>query len=180
MNKTTKGTIAIAAGITLLLGGAGSLAYWQETANVAAASVSTGQLHVTVGTGTTWEVKKSGASTYTAIANISTFKMVPGDSVRYTVPFSTLAEGDNLVANATVAFGGTTNLPSEVTASTSGTYNSAAFAGSTFAVVKGSSAVNGSLVFTLDWPFGTVGNTVGMSQTINLAATTVTVKQATP
>lgn len=36
MKKTTKGTIAIAAAITLLLGGAGSLAYWQESASISA------------------------------------------------------------------------------------------------------------------------------------------------
>lgn len=178
MNKATKGTVAIAAAITLLLGGAGSLAYWQESASVAATSVSTGQLHVTVPTtGSTWTVKKNTTATATPITNISTFKMVPGDIVTYTVPFTTTAEGDNLTATGTVAWGAAATLPAGMTSSTSGTYNSVAFAGTTFAVVKQATPVNGQLVFTLTWDFGTTGNTTGMSQTINLAATTVTVQQ---
>lgn len=179
MKKTTKGTIAIAAAAALLLGGAGSLAYWQESTTVSATSISTGQLHVATQTGA-WAVKKSGASTSTPITNISTFKMVPGDTVTYTVPFTTTAEGDNLAATATVAWGAVSTLPSGVTSTVSGTYNSAAFTGNTFAVVKQATPVAGQLVFTLAWDFGTTGNTTGMSQTINLAATTVTVAQTTP
>ncbi len=176
MNKTTKGTIAIAAAAALLLGGAGSLAYWQESANVASANIATGQLHVTTQTGA-WAVKKQGASTFAPIANIATFKMVPGDVVTYTVPFTTTAEGDNLAANATIAWGAASSLPTGVTSATSGTYNGTAFTGTSFAVVKQATPVSGQLVFTLTWDFGTTGNTNGMSQTINLAATTVTVAQ---
>lgn len=176
MKKTTKGTIAIAAAITLLLGGAGSLAYWQESATISAVPIATGQLHVTTQPGT-WAVKRNATAAAQQI-DPATFKMVPGDIVTYTVPFSTLADGTNLAATATVAWGGAGTLPTGMTSSTGGTYNGAAIpASSTFSVVKGASAVTGQLVFTLTWDFGTAGSTAGMSQSINLANTTVTVKQ---
>jgi len=176
VKKTTKGTIAIAAAITLLLGGAGSLAYWQESASIATQNVSTGQLKVSTGTGT-WAVKKLGATATTPIT-VGSFKMVPGDTVTYTVPFSTIAEGDNLVASANVAWGAASNLPAGMTSTVGGTYNSASFTGTSFPVVK-SSGTAGTLVFTLTWDIGTSGSNAGMNQTINLAATTITVAQAT-
>ena len=38
MNKLTKGAIATAAGVILLMGGAGTLAYWNDSDNVLARS----------------------------------------------------------------------------------------------------------------------------------------------
>ncbi|MCW3493466.1 alternate-type signal peptide domain-containing protein [Microbacterium sp. SSM24] len=178
MKKSMKGTIAIAAGIALLLGGGGSMAYWQGTASTSSAVVQTGELGITVGSNPTWQVKRG--TTTTPIANISTFKMVPGDQVIYTVPFQTVAAGTNLTASGSIAWGGFSSVPAHLTAATTGsTYNSVAISGTTFTVAQGTA--NGSLVFTLTWPFGAnaTNDTAAatMNQNWNLGATTVTVTQ---
>ena len=177
MKKSTKGTIAIAAGIALLLGGSGSLAYWQGSAQTSAATIQTGELNVALTSGATWQVKR-GSTTTDITGSLASYKMVPGDTIVYTVPFQTKANGTNLTANATVNWGGFASVPAHLTSSVAGTYNGAAVAGTSFAVASGTS--DGRLVFTLSWPFGanaTNDTSATMNQSWNLGATTVTVAQ---
>ncbi|WP_461470863.1 alternate-type signal peptide domain-containing protein [Microbacterium sp. HJ5] len=178
MKKSMKGTIAIAAGIALLLGGSGSLAYWQGSAQVSSATVQTGELSVALTSGATWQVKR-GSTTTDITSTLSSFKMVPGDTVVYTVPFQTKANGTNLTAGGAINWGGYAAVPAHLTSSVAGTYNSAAISGSAFTVASGTA--NGQLVFTLTWPFGTsaTNDTAAstMNQSWNLGATTVTVTQ---
>jgi alternate signal-mediated exported protein len=83
MNKLVKGSIAGAAGIVLLLGGAGTLAYWNDSATIASAgTVSSGELTIESTTAGDWSDD---------IALI-----VPGDSLEYTETFTVTASGDNL------------------------------------------------------------------------------------
>lgn len=177
MKKSMKGTIAIAAGIALLLGGGGSLAYWQGTASTTSATIQTGELNVQLTSGSTWQVKRG--TTTTPISNIANFKMVPGDQVIYTVPFQTTANGTNLTATGAINWGGFSAVPAHLTSSVTGTYNSAAISGTSFTVASGTA--NGNLVFTLTWPFGSnaTNDTAAatMNQNWNLGATTVTVTQ---
>ncbi len=177
MNKTTKGTIAVAAAIALLMGGAGSLAYWQDSASVDRAAVTTGQLDVDIATGCTWTVKGKDAAAASPIANIATFRMVPGDTVTCNVNFTTVATGDNLKADASIVWGDRGTLPAGMTEKVSGTYNSVAITGNTFAVAQGSK--QGSLSFSLEWPFGAAGEQTAatMNKSIALSASTVTVAQ---
>lgn len=178
MKKSTKGTLAIATGIVLLLGGGGSLAYWQGSAQVSAATIQTGELSVNLTSGATWQVKR-GSTTTDITSTLASFKMVPGDTVIYTVPFQTKANGTNLTAGGTVNWGGYTSIPAHLTSSVAGTYNSAAITAGAFTVASGTA--NGSLVSTLTWPFGAnaTNDTAAatMNQTFNLGATTVTVTQ---
>ena len=44
MNKTVKGAFAAGTAAFLLVGGAGSLAYWNDTANVAGSTINSGTL----------------------------------------------------------------------------------------------------------------------------------------
>ena len=181
MKKTTKGAIAIAAAITLLLGGAGSLAYWQETATITASQISTGQLRVAVDAQPVWQVTKNGASTPTTITDINAFRMVPGDTVTYSVGFTTTAEGTNLKASAAVTGGAVTGLPTGVTSATVVTYDSASVTPTSFNVPLGTKS--GTVKVTVTWPWGTAGSDTAansMSKTINLASTVVTVTQAQP
>src|SRR4051812_29833136 len=53
MNKLVKGSVAAATGIVLLMGGAGSLALWNDSQVVNGGTVSTGELDIALqGTGT--------------------------------------------------------------------------------------------------------------------------------
>lgn len=47
MKKSSKGALAAAAGAALLLGGAGSLAYWSDQATVPGGAINTGKLTLT-------------------------------------------------------------------------------------------------------------------------------------
>lgn len=176
MNKSLTGSLAIAAGIVLLVAGGGTLASWQGSAEASATSIQSGDLSVSVQPGATWQVKR-GSSTTDITSTIGSFKMVPGDTIVYTVPFQTKASGTNLTAKGTVSWGGFSSLPSQMTAATSGTYGSSAITGGQFTVASGTT--NGSLVFTLTWPYGQVAadGPATMNQTWNLGATTFTVEQ---
>jgi len=91
MNKITKGAIAAAAGVILLMGGAGTLASWNSSANAGSAqTITAGSLAVTANGSGTW---KSGSTVITP----SSFRIVPGDSLTYTQTFNLVASGDNLL-----------------------------------------------------------------------------------
>jgi alternate signal-mediated exported protein len=81
MNKLVKGAIAGAAGIALLMGGAGSLALWNDSASITDAAVSSGTLTI-------------GATAGTWTGNPAL--MVPGDTATYTSTITITAKGTNL------------------------------------------------------------------------------------
>jgi alternate signal-mediated exported protein len=90
MNKLVKGSIAGAAGIVLLLGGAGTLAYWNDSATIASAgTVSSGELSIASTTAGAWDGLPANV-------DIEDFLIVPGDSLEYTETFTVTASGDNL------------------------------------------------------------------------------------
>ena len=87
MNKNIKGAVAIAAGVVLLMGGAGSLAYWNDTQSVAsAAGVNAGTLSATAGTGGwTKGFYDNSGNVITAPASVSpgSTLVVPGNRLVY-------------------------------------------------------------------------------------------------
>ena len=97
MNKLVKGSIAGAAGIALLLGGAGTLATWNSASTVSApGSITAGTLDIAPATGALADGWKLGTG---ALKTSPTgFKIVPGDIVTYTKTFNVTATGDNLSA----------------------------------------------------------------------------------
>ncbi|MBX3193619.1 MAG: alternate-type signal peptide domain-containing protein [Schumannella sp.] len=104
MNKFTKASIATGAGIVLLLGGAGTLAYWNDSATTGAGSITSGTLDISsyAGTGAGWfDVSADNSSAPESIST-STFRVVPGDTLRYVEWFTISATGDNLVADLAV------------------------------------------------------------------------------
>ncbi|MBB5632464.1 alternate signal-mediated exported protein [Cryobacterium mesophilum] len=99
MNKLTKAAIAGAAGIALLLGGAGSLALWNATDTVNAGSITTGTLEMT-----------ATAGSWTSAPAL----WVPGDSATYSATVDVTATGDHI--KGTLSIDATTvTLPSGVT-----------------------------------------------------------------
>ena len=103
MNKLLKGAIAGAAGVALLLGGAGTFAMWNDDAAVAGGAVASGTLTIAEGTEPpVWSDISSDAVVGGVIADIATFKIVPGDTLKLTQDVLINATGDNL--EATLAF----------------------------------------------------------------------------
>lgn len=155
MNKAVKGALAGGAAVALLLGGAGTLAYWTADDTVAADDITTGKLTLANGECTDWEYAAGKAGAGTTVV-----KAVPGDVVTSTCSYAVDAEGDNLVAGIDVsevadlstAGGGT------VTATVDATYTVDGATATT--VTENDESVVVTLVVTLPYgsandPFGT-------------------------
>ncbi len=88
MNKLAKGAVATALGTALLLGGAGTLALWNDSADLGAGQdIASGVLTLDAATGT-WDANPA--------------LWVPGDAITYTTTVSIVAQGDNLAAELSV------------------------------------------------------------------------------
>lgn len=104
MNKTIKGALGASAAAVLLLGGAGSLAFWTDDASVNGGSVNSGFLTIdplivspkTEACDAAW-VHANGPKINTTVVNI-----VPGDVITKSCTFKVTAQGDNLSATPTV------------------------------------------------------------------------------
>lgn len=118
MNKLVKGAIATGVGVVLLMGGAGTLAYWNAGTNLGTATITAGQLSVSPVANGAW---KNGAAN---ISSIGAFRTVPGDTLTYTQDVTLNASGDNLKFTVGLAAGALT-LPATYTAPANAT-NSAA------------------------------------------------------
>lgn len=92
MNKTTKGALAATAAAALLLGGAGTLAYWTDDATVDGGDITSGRLTLDDGTCGVWTHTNGPKATQAVV------KIVPGDILRKTCTFVIDAKGDNLKA----------------------------------------------------------------------------------
>jgi len=103
MNKLLKGSIAGAAGIALLLGGAGTFALWNDSAVIKGGTVSTGVLSLSAPTtAATWtDVSTASSIVGGTPFNTGSQKLVPGDKVQTTQAVTVNASGKNLKANFT-------------------------------------------------------------------------------
>jgi alternate signal-mediated exported protein len=195
MRKTTKGALAVGAGVALLLGGAGTLAYWQDSAQIApSGTIIAGDLDIAAGSGTwAW----SDGSTGFSQANS---RIVPGDKVAYTQTFTVKTQGDHLKALLS-----TTGLPAPTAAVPATGNNLVGALGvtaaltvspATGATIGGTPSaptiafVGGQTVTTytvtakviVDFPFGTTGvdpATNGATQSVSLSNATVNLVQQT-
>lgn len=96
MNKMAKGAIAAGVGVILLAGGGGTLATWNQASNASMGSVVSGDLNLVAGAG----VWTNAANT--KIADISAYKVVPGDTLTYTQPLKVTLVGDLMTAKLAV------------------------------------------------------------------------------
>lgn len=113
MKKSTKGALAASAAGVLLLGGAGSLAYWTASDSVDGGTITSGELKLTAGDCDDWTYAAGAASAGDPVA-----LFVPGDKITTTCTFALVASGDNLSATvaapATVTYTPTPAAPSLV------------------------------------------------------------------
>ena len=110
MNKTTKGAVAAAAAGVLLLGGVGSLAYWNATGTVAGGTITSGQLTLTnadcdpddldpngnlvLNDDSVWMLDGGGVTAF----DVATQKIVPGDKLTKICTYTITSSGDHLSA----------------------------------------------------------------------------------
>lgn len=184
MNKLTKGAIATAAGVILLMGGAGTLASWNSSSALGGSAISAGTLSVTPTGAGVW---KSNGSTITP-ANT---RIVPGDTYTYTQTFTVAATGDNLLftlAPTAGTFGTTsatadTNLAAQLSrtatftivnvtgiaaSTTAGTYKVASNTGTASTV---------TVIMTVAFPYGAVVDNSAQAGSVLLGAGAITLTQ---
>lgn len=101
-SKASKGALAAAAAGVLLLGGAGSLAYWSDSATVTGGAISSGTLALTQEIGqvcSNWVLDAAGGPTaYTPGVTL----VVPGDVITKTCDYTVHATGAHLAADLTM------------------------------------------------------------------------------
>ena len=124
MKKAIKGAIAAAGAGVLLLGGAGTLAYWTADGTADGSDITAGDLDLTAGTCSGWTYAAGSAGGGAAVT-----LFVPGDEITRTCTFGLQATGDNLAA--TIA------APATVPVRGAGTTSFSASAATTFAIASG-------------------------------------------
>jgi alternate signal-mediated exported protein len=185
MKKTTKGAIAAGGAAVLLLGGAGSLAYWTTGQSVAGGSISSGHLSLddtTAGTCAAAAWKLDSAETPAgATFNPATMKLVPGDSITKTCTFKINVAGTHLRASAAVT-GGSSAATWFTTTGTklhNDTKNSDITSSSVITEANNNDVVTATLV--VNFPYGdaaTVSTNATQDQTAVLNNLAVTLTQA--
>lgn len=98
MKKSTKGALAAGAAAVLLMGGAGTLAYWTDTGTVGGTSISTGNLSLENDNCGGWILDKGVSGKEAAYGSQL---LVPGDSLTRVCSFQIAASGAHLEATLT-------------------------------------------------------------------------------
>jgi alternate signal-mediated exported protein len=191
MNKFVNASIAAAAGVALLLGGAGTFATWNASAATTGSSISAGNLVVQdSGTAGTWTANGSPTP-----ISLSGYTIVPGDVLTYTKTMKIGAEGDNLKATLALTPASITAAdPTKATDQALAGYLSAnavltasgpgiSGTGPTFTVTPGAGTVaqNVTVTVTISFPKGDVvgGNNNAMNGAVTLSDLAVSLTQVT-
>lgn len=95
MNKMTKGALATGVGVALLLGGGGTLAVWNTSAEAAAGTIASGDLSMQAGAGT-W-TNAAGSK-----VKLADYRIVPGDALTFSQPVTVALDGDLMRASLSV------------------------------------------------------------------------------
>jgi alternate signal-mediated exported protein len=181
MHKIVTGTIAGAAGVALLLGGAGSFALWNASASSAASAVSSGTLSLTANNDGVWTDVTNGRS---ATINPSSVLMVPGNTYQFTQTLTVGATGQDLKANLTYAqqsitgdqalIAATTKTLAVTSSSASVVPASGTGSANTFVVSPSTATSTVKVVFTIALPSSA---TTGQGGTVNVGALAFTLTQ---
>ncbi len=167
MNKLAKATIAATFATALLLGGAGTLASWNSSANVSGGTIVAGNLVVT-------EPTPASAGVWTAngaAVDLASFRAVPGDALVLTKTMHITATGNNLVATLGITPG---SITAPATGATAADTALAAYLTSTATLTATGTGISGSNnVFTV------TAGTAGVDQDVTVAVTITFPKNAT-
>ena len=93
MKKSTKGALAAGAAASLLLGGAGSLAYWTSTGTIDGTSISSGHLKLVSPSCDGWKLDNE-----TTAFDPAADQIVPGDVLTQVCHYTVDAKGKHILA----------------------------------------------------------------------------------
>lgn len=180
MNKTAKGAFAAGAAAVLLAGGAGTLAYWNDTATVGGSTISSGNLKLDASSCTTagWTVSNTVEGKSNVAFNTATGAIVPGDKLTKTCTVVVTAVGDNLRATLGTTGGGTAGSTMAGSAYTvTPTFK---IGGTPITQVRSGDANKTiDVSITVDFPLGSAVDNSSKLKNIKIDDITVTATQAT-
>lgn len=102
MNKKTKGLLAGAAGAAILIGGS-TFALWSDSETVDGGQITAGNLDVELLDAAAWKDVSGDREDSPHAINLADFRIIPGDTIAGTFAFDAALEGENMVADLTVA-----------------------------------------------------------------------------
>lgn len=177
MKKSTKGVIAAGAAAVLLLGGLGSLAFWNAEQSIDAGAIESGSLALT---------EPTGAWTLNGVAvpedGLEDIVLVPSDELVFDGSYVVEAVGDNLTATVDVETDDAAGALAEfVTTTSSFTLEGVAIDEDT-AITDDNDGDVIDVDLSIVFPFGTEVDNLSQGRTLDLSAITVTLTQtdATP
>ncbi|HWV27089.1 MAG TPA: alternate-type signal peptide domain-containing protein [Aeromicrobium sp.] len=173
MKKSTKGALAAAGAGVLLLGGAGTLAYWTDDATISGTTITSGHLTVDASdcdaTNAVWTLEGDAFDP-------ATDALIPGDTLTMNCDVDVDVEGTHF---ATVDIAATT--PSGALAApwdeltVGATVDGSATGGTDRAVNQGSNTI--PVVITVAWPYGVEDNDLNGDLSTALDDIEITVTQ---
>lgn len=189
MKKQTKGAIAAAAAGALLLGGAGSLAYWSDSSTIGGNTITAGELQIAdcvAAAGTSGWASTNPTTIAIPTADLAAYRIVPTEVLEYNCTTSITAIGDRLnavieadpasiTAGTTAATGATAgellaNIDVETTVTVDGNVVTAA---SPLTEANNGDAVAVTVVITFD----NVNDLVAQGASINLTDLALKIEQ---
>jgi len=191
MQKTTNAMVAVGAAIVLMLGGGGSLAYWQKSVDTGALTFETGYMSFD-NKETLWSLNGAPIDS----EHLETLHLVPGDTLEYRKQMFVEALGNDLYLAAEVDFGDLSAVHFEnaehdkTEAIAEVIHPTYTLTGDHRVVVTGTSEPNvfgidledtiGDLFLTItfEWPFGEGGEVDETADArVSLSSTSITVRQ---
>ena len=180
MHATVKGALAAGAAGTLLLGGAGTLAYWSSTGSVGGGTINAGDLQLDSSSCTTatWTVSNTVEGVTDAPFVLGTDEIVPGDVLTKVCSIGITAVGENLRANLAVTDGTTTASTMSVGAYTvSGGFTMGGSPVTSITDADSGETIDATI--TVTFPIGSAVDNDSKNKNIVLTDYTVTATQAT-
>jgi alternate signal-mediated exported protein len=171
MKTLVKAALAVSTGAFLLVGGAGSLAYWQSSSTTDAGSVRAGHLALTHPSAGAWRLNGS------PVADIAQVRVVPGDALAWTGSFDIAAVGDNVLGTLAVtgATAGGSLAPYVDVTNVTWLVDGVAHASSVTSADDGKPL---TVAINVDFPFGASADNGSQDQVLDLSDVAVSLTQA--
>lgn len=170
MKNSFKAVLATSAAAFLLVGGAGTLAYWESSDTAAAADITAGTLKLTDPKVGGWKLNGE------TVADPAAVRVVPGDELDWSGSFVIQASGDNLEGTLTVTGGneGEGGLSPHVETTTSWTLDGATHTGPVTAAHDGDVI---AVTIDITFPFGEAVDNTSQALALDLTDISVNLKQ---
>jgi alternate signal-mediated exported protein len=170
MRRTIKAAGAAGAAAALLLGGAGSLAYWQAADDSSPGIMTSGHLSLTPAGQSGWTLNGN------AVTDQTTVRVVPGDTLVFTGSYQINASGDALAAEVTVTGAETSGTLSDYLTASDVEYTVDGQAGvDTVTAANDGDTLRATV--GVDFPFGATADNASQAQVVNLSDISVSLRQ---